>query len=122
MPERLVDKFLFDPGAALTRPARPSTVAPMAALAPPLAAIAPLGIVVIAVLLGLLLWALWFAFGSQAFGLPAMIGLLVVLAGISVFGNDGLAGLAFVVLALIALALVIGMAMRLGNDRPRRRP
>ncbi len=51
-----------------------------------------------------------------------MIGLLVVIAGISVFGNDGVGGIAFVILGLIALALVIGAAMRLGNDRPRRRP
>jgi hypothetical protein len=94
----------------------------MNTLASPLATIGPVGVVVIAVLLALLAWALWFAFGEQVFGVPAMIGLLVVLAGISVFGNDGLGGLAFVILALIALALVIGMAMRLGNDRPRRRP
>jgi hypothetical protein len=93
----------------------------MTPLALPPATIAFVGIVVIAVLLALLAWALWFAFGTQVFGLPAMIGLLVVLAGISVFGNDGLTGLAFVVVALIALALVIGAAMRLGNDRPGRR-
>jgi hypothetical protein len=94
----------------------------MAALATPLATVSFPAAIVIAVLLALLAWALWFAFGSQAFGLPSMIGLLVVIAGISVFGNDGLAGLAFVVVALIALAMVIGAAMRLGNDRPRRRP
>lgn len=49
-----------------------------------------------------------------------MIGLLVVVAGKQVFSNAGLSGLAYVVLGLLVLALVIGMAMRLGAERPRR--
>lgn len=51
-----------------------------------------------------------------------LIGVLVVLAGKSVFSNAGLAGVAFIVLGLILLVLVIGMAMRLGNDRRRPPP
>ena len=68
-------------------------------------------------LFGALLWACYFAFGPQVFGLPVLIGVLVVAAGKSVFSNAGLAGLAFIVLGLILLVLVIGMAMRLGSDR-----
>lgn len=71
------------------------------------------------VLFGLLLWALYFAFGPQALGLPVMVGVLVVVAGIRVFSNAGLSGLVFVVLGLFVLAIVIGMAMRLGADRGR---
>jgi len=69
-----------------------------------------------AVLIGLLIWALYFAFGPQALGLPAMVGVLVIVAGIQVFSNAGLSGVAFVVLGLFVLAMVIGMAMRLGPD------
>ena len=81
---------------------------------------AVLAILIYAALVGLLVWALYFAFGPQVFGLPVMIGLLVVFAGKSIVGNDGIGGLAFVVFGLVALALVIGMAMRLGSDRRRR--
>jgi hypothetical protein len=73
-------------------------------------------------LFGALLWASYFAFGPQVFGLPVLIGVLVVLAGKSVFSNAGLAGVAFIVLGLILLVLIIGMAMRLGNDRRRPPP
>ncbi len=73
-------------------------------------------------LIGLLLWALYFAFGPQALGLPVLIGVLVVVAGVRVFSNAGLSGLAFVVLGLFALAMIIGMAMRLGSDRRPRPP
>jgi hypothetical protein len=73
------------------------------------------------VLFALLAWALYFAFGPQVLGLPAMIGVFVVLAGVSVFGNVGVTGLVFVVLALAAVVAVIGMAMTIG-DRPPRRP
>lgn len=73
-------------------------------------------------LFGALLWACYFAFGPQVFGLPVLIGVLVVLAGRSVFSNAGLAGLAFIALGLILLVLIIGMAMRLGTDRRRPPP
>jgi hypothetical protein len=68
------------------------------------------------VLFGLLLFALYFAFGPQVLGVPAMVGVLVVIAGISIFSNAGVSGLLFVVLGLLVLAIVIGMAMRLGAD------
>ena len=73
------------------------------------------------VLFALLAWALYFACGPQVLGLPAMIGVFVVIAGVKVFGNVGVAGLAFVVLALAAVVAAIGMAMTIG-DRPPRRP
>lgn len=75
------------------------------------------GVGVYVVLFGLLLWALYFAFGPQVLGLPAMVGVLVIVAGVRVFSNAGLSGVAFVVLGLFVLAMVIGMAMRLGTDR-----
>ena len=89
-----------------------------------LEAVAGVGIYV--VLFGLLLWALYFAFGAQVLGLPAMVGVLVIVAGIRVFSNAGLSGLVFVVLGPFALTMIIGMAMRLGSDRrgapPKRQP
>lgn len=69
------------------------------------------------VLIALLIWALYFAFGPQALGVPALVGVLVVAAGVSVFSNAGFAGLVFVLLGLFVLVMIIGMAMRLGNDR-----
>jgi hypothetical protein len=83
---------------------------------------AVLAVGVYVALFGLLLWACYFAFGPQVFGLPVLIGVLVVAAGKSVFSNAGLAGVAFIVLGLILLVLVIGMAMRLGSDRRRPPP
>ncbi len=80
---------------------------------------AVLHVAVYVALFGALLWACYFAFGPQVFGLPVLIGVLVVAAGKTVVGNDGLGGVAFIVLGLIALVLVIGMAMRLGSDRRR---
>jgi hypothetical protein len=75
------------------------------------------GVAVYVGLFGLLLWALYFAFGPQVLGLPTMIGVLVIAAGIRVFSNAGLAGFAFVILGLFALVMIIGMSMRLGTDR-----
>jgi hypothetical protein len=80
---------------------------------------AVLAVGVYVVLFGLLLWACYFAFGPQVFGLPVLIGVLVVAAGKTVFSNAGLTGVAFIVLGLVLLMLVIGMAMRLGSDRRR---
>lgn len=74
------------------------------------------GVAIYVVLFGLLLWALHFAFGPQALGLPVIVGVLVIAAGVRVFSNAGVSGFAFVVLGLLVLALVIGMAMRLGAD------
>jgi hypothetical protein len=69
-------------------------------------------------LIGALLWALYFAFGPQALGLPAMLGAFVLVAGARIFGNSGIGGLVAVVLGLVAVVLVIGMAMTLGSRRP----
>ena len=69
-------------------------------------------------LVGLLGWVLYRVFGPQVFGLPAMIGVLVVIAGGTVFANVGLRGLIAMVIALLALVLVIGMAMTLSPERP----
>ncbi len=85
-----------------------------------LEALLHVGIVVVLVVA--LVWACYFAFGPQVFGLPVLIGVLVVLAGRTVFSNAGFGGLAFIVLGLILLVLVIGMAMRLGSDRRRPPP
>jgi hypothetical protein len=62
------------------------------------------------VLFGLLLWALYFAFGPVVLGVPSMGGVLVIIAGVRVSSHAGLAGLVFVVVGLIAIVLVIGMA------------
>jgi hypothetical protein len=80
---------------------------------------AVLSVAIYVVLIGLLLWACYFAFGPQVFGLPVIVGVLVVAAGVRIFSNAGVSGLAFVVLGLVVLMLVIGMAMRLGSDRRR---
>jgi hypothetical protein len=72
-------------------------------------------------LFGLLAWALYFAFGPHAFGLPAIVGVLVVLAGLRIFSNVGVAGLAVAIVGPGVLVMVIGMAMTIGtkkSDRP----
>jgi hypothetical protein len=73
------------------------------------------GIAVYVALIALLAWSLYFAFGPQVLGVPAMIGVLVLVAGVKIVGNVGLAGLAVVVLALAAVVVVIGMAMTVGS-------
>jgi hypothetical protein len=65
-------------------------------------------------------WALQRVFGVQVFGVAGMVGVLVVLAGASVFSNSGLRGLLATAVCLVAVAVVIGMAMTLGADRPDR--
>ncbi|HEX3909800.1 MAG TPA: hypothetical protein VHW67_03735 [Solirubrobacteraceae bacterium] len=80
------------------------------------------GVAIYVVLFGLLAWALYFAFGPQVLGLPAMIGVFAVIAGVKVLGNVGIVGLVFVVLALAAVVVVIGMAMTLGGRPPTRPP
>jgi hypothetical protein len=72
-------------------------------------------------LIGALLWSLHFAFGSQVLGLPAMLGVFVVIAGVKIFGNSGIGGLVAVVFGLAAIVVVIGMAMTVGSGRPPRR-
>jgi len=73
------------------------------------------------VLFGLLAWALYYAFGPQTVGLPAMLAVLVIVAGVkTVIPNVGLAGLAAVVVGLAAVVVVIGMAMTVGGGRVER--
>jgi hypothetical protein len=84
-----------------------------------LEALVNIGIYVL--LFGLLAWALYFAFGPHAFGLPAIVGVLVVLAGLRIFSNVGVAGLAVAIVGPGVLVMVIGMAMTIGtkkSDRP----
>jgi hypothetical protein len=71
-------------------------------------------IVVIAVLLGLA----YELFGSQAFGLPAILGVLALVGLLKLVSDAGLgnAGVLIVAAGLIAIPLVIGMAMKLGAD------
>jgi len=69
------------------------------------------------ILIGALLWSLHFAFGPQVLGLPAMLGVFVVVAGVRIFGNSGIGGLIAVVLGMAAVVVVIGMAMTVGSGR-----
>jgi len=81
-----------------------------------LEALANVGAYVLA--LGLVGWGLYRVFGTQVFGVPAMVGLLVVIAGGTIFSNIGLLALAVVVVGLLVLVMVIGMAMTLGPEKP----
>jgi hypothetical protein len=74
-------------------------------------------IVALVVLAGVLVWALYQLYGPQVFGLPVLIGVLVVAAGASIFSNAGLVGVLAVVVGLAALVVVIGMAMNVGTKR-----
>jgi hypothetical protein len=76
------------------------------------------GVAIIVVLIAVLLWALYFAFGPQALGLPAMLGALALVAGWKISGNSGVGGLAAVVLGVVAILLIIGMAMSFGGRPP----
>jgi hypothetical protein len=73
------------------------------------------GLVVVVVALGFI--AYW-VFGSQAIGLPAIIGFFALWGLISLASDAGLGavGILVVVGGLIALLLVIGMAMKIGAD------
>jgi peptidoglycan/LPS O-acetylase OafA/YrhL len=64
-------------------------------------------------------WGLQRLFGVQVFGVAGLVGVLVVLASGTVVSNSGLRGLIATVICLLAVALVIGMAMTIG-DRPER--
>jgi hypothetical protein len=70
------------------------------------------------VLFGLLAWALYYAFGPAVLGVPTMIAVLVVIAGVRIFSNAGLTGLAAVIVGLAAIVVIIGMAMNGGAGRP----
>ena len=76
------------------------------------------GVAIVVVLIAVLLWALYFAFGPQALGLPAMLGAFVLVAGWKISDNSGVGGLAAVVLGVVAILLIIGMAMSFGGRPP----
>lgn len=78
------------------------------------------GVAIYVGLIALLFWALYVAFGPQVLGLPAMLGVFVVVASVKIAGNSGLGGAVAVVLGLVAVVLVIGMAMTLGSGHRRR--
>jgi ribose 1,5-bisphosphokinase PhnN len=87
-------------------------------MAEPLAAIGDvLAIAILVGLVALLAWALHWAIGPQVFGLPAMIALLVIAAGVTAFSNVGVAALAAVLIGLALVVVVIGMAMNVGAKR-----
>jgi len=73
------------------------------------------GVVGVVVLIG---FAAYWAFGPQAIGLPAIIGLLTVWGLVSLVSDAGLGpvGILVVVAGVIAVLLIIGMAMRFGAD------
>jgi len=77
------------------------------------------GVAVAVVLIGFV--AYW-AFGPQAVGLPAIIGLLALWGLISLVSDAGLGGVGIVVVVggVIAVLLIIGMAMRFGDHPPAR--
>jgi hypothetical protein len=76
-----------------------------------------LAIAILVGLVALLAWALYWAIGPQVFGLPAMIALLVIAAGVTAFSNVGVAALAAVLIGLALIVVVIGMAMNVGAKR-----
>ena len=64
------------------------------------------------------LWFLYFVFGPQGLGLPAMIGVLVVFGVAKALTSAGPLVVVAMVLGLVLLFIVIGMAMTLGAGRP----
>jgi hypothetical protein len=74
---------------------------------------------VVVVLIG---FAAYWAFGPQAIGLPALIGLLTLWGVTSLVSNAGLGpvGVVVIVGGVLGVLLIIGMAMRLGADAPTR--
>ncbi len=76
------------------------------------------GIGAYALVVGLIGWGLYYAFGSQVLGLPAMIGLAVIVGALSIFSS--VVVLLAMVVGLLVLMLVIGMTMTLGPEPPSR--
>jgi hypothetical protein len=80
------------------------------------------GLAVLAVVVVLVGFVAYWIFGPKAVGLPSIIGLFALWGLISFVSDIGLGpvGIVVVVGGLIALVLVIGMAMRLGDGTPTR--
>jgi hypothetical protein len=74
------------------------------------------GIAAYVALIGVIVWILYLAFGTQVFGVPALIAVLVIVAGGQVVGNVGAIGFVAIVIALVGLVAVIGIAMTLGPE------
>jgi hypothetical protein len=77
-----------------------------------------LGIAAVLLVIAVLVVIAYELFGPQALGLPAIIGVLALVGVAKLVSDAGLGnvGVVLVLLALVALPLVIGMAMRLGSD------
>jgi hypothetical protein len=78
---------------------------------------AALGVAAYAAVIVVVGWVLGRVLGVQMFGIGGLVGVLVVLAGGRVFSNSGVRGLIATVICLLVVAIVIGMAMTIG-DRP----
>ena len=75
------------------------------------------GLLAVALGVVLVLWLLHYLFGSQVFGLPAMVGVLVVIAVGSAIPSLGILTIVAMVGGLLVLFVVIGMAMTLGPEK-----
>ena len=75
------------------------------------------GLLAVALGVVLVLWVLHYLFGSQVFGLPAMVGVLVVIAVGSAIPSLGILTIVAMVGGLLVLFVVIGMAMTLGPEK-----
>jgi hypothetical protein len=76
------------------------------------------GIVVLLAVVVLIGFVAYWAFGPQAIGLPALIGLFTAWGLLSLVSNAGLGpvGIVVIVGGVLAVLLIIGMAMRFGAD------
>lgn len=74
------------------------------------------GVLVAIVIVAFVLWVLHYAFGSQVLGLPAMLGVFVMIA-IGSAVSLGPLTIAVIVVGLLVLFVVIGMAMSLGPEK-----
>jgi len=68
------------------------------------------------------MWLVSTVVGPQALGLPAIIAVFAAIALASTLTNVGAIGLLTIVVGVIVLLLVIGIAISVGDERPRRRP
>jgi len=75
------------------------------------------GLLAVALGVVLVLWVLHYLFGSQVFGVPAMVGVLVVIAVASAIPSLGILTIVAMVGGLLVLFVVIGMAMTLGPEK-----
>jgi hypothetical protein len=79
----------------------------------PLASIGGIAIGVAAC--GVVVFVAYQVFGEQALGLPAMLGVFTLIAGVSIAGNVGAVGLLVAVAFVVVFMLAIGLAMSLAR-------